>query len=99
MVAGTGTGVLPTLEALSIGFVPCSPLGKGFLTGKVDDTRTFDGTDFRNVVPRFTPENRKVNLAFVGWLKTFAERRQATLAQVALAIPSTSRNLSGGERL
>jgi aryl-alcohol dehydrogenase-like predicted oxidoreductase len=77
--------VLPTLEELGIGFVPFSPLGKGFLTGKIDDKTTFDPTDFRSVVPRFTEENRKANLAFVQWLKTFAERRQATPAQVALA--------------
>ena len=77
--------VLPTLEELGIGFVPFSPLGKGFLTGKIDENTAFDRTDFRNVVPRFTPENRKANLAFVGWLKSFAERKQATPAQVALA--------------
>ncbi len=77
--------VLPTLEELGIGFVPFSPLGKGFLTGKIDDTTTFDSTDFRNVVPRFTQENRKANLAFVEWLTAFAERREATPAQIALA--------------
>jgi aryl-alcohol dehydrogenase-like predicted oxidoreductase len=77
--------VLPTLEELGIGFVPFSPLGKGFLTGTIDDKTAFDSTDFRNVVPRFTAENRKTNLAFVDWLKTFAERKQATPAQVALA--------------
>ncbi len=77
--------ILPALEELGIGFVPFSPLGKGFLTGKIDETTTFDSTDFRNVVPRFTAENRKVNLAFVGWLKTFAERKGATPAQIALA--------------
>ena len=76
---------LQTLEELGIGFVPFSPLGKGFLTGKIDDTTTFDSTDFRNVVPRFTAENRKANLAFVGWLTTFAERKRATPAQIALA--------------
>jgi aryl-alcohol dehydrogenase-like predicted oxidoreductase len=65
--------------------VPFSPLGKGFLTGKIDETTTFDSTDFRNVVPRFTPENRKSNLAFVAWLTKFAERKKATPAQVALA--------------
>src|SRR5213083_1635979 len=64
--------VLPALEELGIGFVPFSPLGKGFLTGKIDETTTFDTTDFRNVVPRFTPENRKANLAFVDWLTKFA---------------------------
>lgn len=77
--------VLPTLTELGIGFVPFSPLGKGFLTGKIDDKTTFDPNDFRNIVPRFTEENRKANLAFVEWLKTFAERRQATPAQIALA--------------
>jgi aryl-alcohol dehydrogenase-like predicted oxidoreductase len=77
--------VLPALEELGIGFVPFSPLGKGFLTGKIDEKTTFDSTDFRNVVPRFTPENRKANLEFVAWLTKFAERRHATPAQVALA--------------
>jgi len=77
--------ILQALEELGIGFVPFSPLGKGFLTGKIDDKTTFDSTDFRNVVPRFTEENRKANLAFVDWLKTFAERRRATPAQIALA--------------
>jgi len=77
--------VLPALAELGIGFVPFSPLGKGFLTGKIDETTTFDSTDFRNVVPRFTAENRKANLAFVEWLKTFAEGKQATPAQIALA--------------
>jgi aryl-alcohol dehydrogenase-like predicted oxidoreductase len=77
--------IIPTLEELGIGFVPFSPLGKGFLTGKIDDSTTFDSTDFRNVVPRFTAENRKANLAFVEWLKAFAVRKQATPAQIALA--------------
>jgi len=77
--------VLPTLAELGIGFVPFSPLGKGFLTGKIDEKTTFDPTDFRNVVPRFTEENRKANLAFVEWLKAFAARKQATPAQIALA--------------
>jgi aryl-alcohol dehydrogenase-like predicted oxidoreductase len=77
--------VLPTLEKLGIGFVPFSPLGKGFLTGKIDDKTTFDSTDFRNVVPRFTAENRKSNLVFVDWLTKFAERKKATPAQIALA--------------
>jgi aryl-alcohol dehydrogenase-like predicted oxidoreductase len=77
--------VLPVLEELGIGFVPFSPLGKGFLTGKIDETTAFDSTDFRNVVPRFTAENRKANLAFVEWLKAFAERKKATPAQIALA--------------
>lgn len=77
--------VLPALEELGIGFVPFSPLGKGFLTGKIDETTTFDTTDFRNVVPRFTAENRKANLAFVDWLTVFAKRKAATPAQIALA--------------
>ena len=77
--------ILPTLEELGIGFVPFSPLGKGFLTGRIDDKTTFDPADFRNVVPRFTAENRKANLTFVEWLKAFAGRRHATPAQVALA--------------
>jgi aryl-alcohol dehydrogenase-like predicted oxidoreductase len=77
--------VLPALEELGIGFVPFSPLGKGFLTGKIDEKTAFDPGDFRNVVPRFTEENRKANLAFVEWLKTFAGRKHATPAQIALA--------------
>jgi aryl-alcohol dehydrogenase-like predicted oxidoreductase len=77
--------ILPTLEELGIGFVPFSPLGKGFLTGTIDDKTTFEPTDFRNVVPRFTAENRKANLAFVEWLKTLAARKNATPAQIALA--------------
>ncbi|HUE85160.1 MAG TPA: aldo/keto reductase [Vicinamibacterales bacterium] len=79
------TEVLPTLEELGIGLVPFSPLGKGFLTGKIDETTTFDSTDFRNVVPRFSAENRKANFVFVEWLTRFAERKQATPAQIALA--------------
>jgi aryl-alcohol dehydrogenase-like predicted oxidoreductase len=77
--------VLPTLEELGIGFVPFSPLGKGFLTGKIDDATTFESGDFRNIVPRFTAENRKANLAFVEWLEAFAARKGATPAQIALA--------------
>ena len=77
--------VLPALEELGIGFVPFSPLGKGFLTGKIDENTKFDSGDFRNIVPRFTPENRKANLAFVEWLTNFAERKKATPAQIALA--------------
>jgi aryl-alcohol dehydrogenase-like predicted oxidoreductase len=77
--------ILSTLEDLNIGFVPFSPLGKGFLTGTIDDKTTFEPTDFRNVVPRFTEENRKANLAFVEWLKTFAARKNSTPAQIALA--------------
>ena len=77
--------LLPTLEELGIGFVPFSPLGKGFLTGTIDAATTFDSSDFRNIVPRFTAENRKANLAFVEWLTAFAERKKATPAQIALA--------------
>jgi aryl-alcohol dehydrogenase-like predicted oxidoreductase len=77
--------ILPTLEELGIGFVPFSPLGKGFLTGTIDDKTTFEPTDFRNSVPRFSEENRKANFAFVEWLKTFAARKKATPAQLALA--------------
>jgi aryl-alcohol dehydrogenase-like predicted oxidoreductase len=77
--------VLPTLEELGIGFVPFSPLGKGFLTGKIDENTTFDSSDFRNVVPRFTPEARKANQALVDLLKRIGERKKATPAQIALA--------------
>ncbi|HTH65394.1 MAG TPA: aldo/keto reductase [Gemmatimonadales bacterium] len=77
--------VLPTLEELGIGFVPFSPLGKGFLTGKIDEKTTFDRTDFRNVVPRFTPENRKENQVLVDLLTRIARRKRATPAQIALA--------------
>jgi aryl-alcohol dehydrogenase-like predicted oxidoreductase len=77
--------VLPTLEELGIGFVPFSPLGKGFLTGKIDENTTFDSSDFRNIVPRFTPEARKANQALVDLLKRIAERKKATPAQIALA--------------
>jgi len=77
--------VVPTLEELGIGFVPFSPLGKGFLTGKIDEKTTFDSTDFRNIVPRFTPENRKANLALVALLTGIAQRKKATPAQIALA--------------
>src|SRR5438445_4501190 len=77
--------LLPTLEALGIGFVPFSPLGKGFLTGTIDDKTTFVSSDFRNIVPRFTPEARKSNLALVEVLRTIATRKKATPAQIALA--------------
>jgi len=76
---------IPVLEELGIGFVPFSPLGKGFLTGKIDETTTFDASDFRNVVPRFTPEARKANLALVDVLKTLAVAKGSTPAQLALA--------------
>jgi aryl-alcohol dehydrogenase-like predicted oxidoreductase len=77
--------VLPTLEELGIGFVPFSPLGKGFLTGKIDENTTFDSTDFRNVVPRFTEENRKANQKLVDLLGEVAKQKNATPAQIALA--------------
>jgi aryl-alcohol dehydrogenase-like predicted oxidoreductase len=77
--------VLPALEELGIGFVPYSPLGKGFLTGKINESTTFDKTDFRNTVPRLTPENRKANQVFVDLLKQVATRKKATPAQIALA--------------
>jgi aryl-alcohol dehydrogenase-like predicted oxidoreductase len=77
--------ILPTLEELGIGFVPFSPLGKGFLTGKIDSSTSFDTTDFRNTVPRFSEENRKANQALVDLLGTIANEKSATTAQVALA--------------
>jgi len=77
--------VLPTCEELGIGFVPFSPLGKGFLTGKIDENTTFDKSDFRNIVPRFTPEARKANQALVDLLRQIAEGKNATPAQIALA--------------
>jgi aryl-alcohol dehydrogenase-like predicted oxidoreductase len=79
------TKTFPTLEALGIGFVPFSPLGRGFLTGKIDETSTFDATDFRSKVPRFSPENRKANQALVDLLSATAAKRGATPAQLALA--------------
>jgi len=77
--------LLPTLEELGIGFVPFSPLGRGFLTGTIDEKTTFVSSDFRNIVPRFTPEARKSNLALVDVLRTIAKRKKATPAQIALA--------------
>jgi aryl-alcohol dehydrogenase-like predicted oxidoreductase len=77
--------VLPTLEELGIGFVPFSPLGKGFLTGEIDENTTFDSSDFRNIVPRFAPEARKANQALVDLLNRVAQRKKATPAQIALA--------------
>lgn len=77
--------ILPVLEELGIGFVPFSPLGKGFLTGKIDETTTFDPSDFRNTVPRFSPENRKANQEVVDLVKRIAVEKSATPAQVALA--------------
>jgi aryl-alcohol dehydrogenase-like predicted oxidoreductase len=77
--------VIPTLEELGIGFVPFSPLGKGFLTGKISEDTKFDKSDFRNIVPRFTPENRRANQALVDLVRKIAERKKATPAQIALA--------------
>jgi aryl-alcohol dehydrogenase-like predicted oxidoreductase len=77
--------VLPACQALGIGFVPFSPLGKGFLTGEIDDSTTFTSSDFRNMVPRFTPENRKANQAVVDLLRQIAGEKRATPAQIALA--------------
>jgi len=77
--------ILPTLEELGIGFVPFSPLGKGFLTGKIDENTKFDSTDFRNTVPRFSPEARKANQALVDLIGEFAAQKKATPAQIALA--------------
>ena len=77
--------VIPTLEELGIGFVPYSPLGKGFLTGKIDENTTFDSTDFRSTLPRFTPEALKANQALIDLLGSIAERKKATPAQIALA--------------
>jgi len=77
--------LLPALEELGIGFVPFSPLGKGFLTGKIDEKTTFAKNDFRQIVPRFTPEARKSNQALVDLLNEVAKRKKATPAQIALA--------------
>jgi aryl-alcohol dehydrogenase-like predicted oxidoreductase len=77
--------IIPLLRELGIGLVPFSPLGKGFLTGKIDETTTFDSSDFRNTIPRFTAENRKANLALVDLVAAFAKRKGATPAQIALA--------------
>jgi aryl-alcohol dehydrogenase-like predicted oxidoreductase len=77
--------IIPTLEELGIGFVPFSPLGKGYLTGKIDENTSFDSTDFRNTVPRFAPEARKANRALVDLLNIIAQRKNATPAQIALA--------------
>ena len=82
---GPEAEVLPALEELGIGFVPYSPLGKGFLTGKIDENTAFDSSDFRNTLPRFTPQARKANLALVDLLGKIAERKKATPAQIALA--------------
>jgi aryl-alcohol dehydrogenase-like predicted oxidoreductase len=77
--------VLPTVEELGIGFVPFSPLGKGFLTGAINENTTFDSSDFRNIVPRFTPEARKANQSLVDLLGQIAARKRVTPAQIALA--------------
>lgn len=82
---GPEAELLPALEELQIGFVPFSPLGAGFLTGKIDENTKFDPTDFRNIVPRFTPEARKANMVLVDLVKGVAERKSATPAQIALA--------------
>ena len=82
---GPEAELLPTLQELGIGFVPFSPLGAGFLTGKIDENTKFDPTDFRNLVPRFSPEARKANMVLVDLVKAVAERKGATPAQVALA--------------
>jgi aryl-alcohol dehydrogenase-like predicted oxidoreductase len=82
---GPEAGVLQTLEELGIGFVPYSPLGKGFLTGKINENTTFDSTDFRNTLPRFTPEARKANQALIELLARIAKQKKATPAQIALA--------------
>jgi aryl-alcohol dehydrogenase-like predicted oxidoreductase len=102
--------VIPTLEKLGIGFVPFSPLGKGFLTGKINEKTTFDSSDFRNIVPRFTPDARKANQAVVDLLGRIAEQKKATPAQIALAwllaqkpwivpIPGTTKVSRLGENL
>jgi aryl-alcohol dehydrogenase-like predicted oxidoreductase len=77
--------IIPLLEELGIGFDPFSPLGKGFLTGKIDEHTTFDSSDFRSTVPRLNGENRKANMVFVELIKAMAQRKNATPAQVALA--------------
>jgi aryl-alcohol dehydrogenase-like predicted oxidoreductase len=77
--------VIPTLEELGIGLVPYSPLGKGFLTGKIEENTTFDSSDFRSTLPRFTPEALKANQALIDLLSSIAEQKQATPAQIALA--------------
>ena len=82
---GPEAELLPALEELGVGFVPFSPLGAGFLTGKIDENTKLDPTDFRNMVPRFTPEARKANMALVDLIKSVAERKRATPAQIALA--------------
>ena len=85
MVARARKGILPTLEELGIGFVPFSPLGKGFLTGAISADTTFDSTDFRNVVPRFAPEARAANQTLVTLLGAIAARKKSTPAQIAIA--------------
>jgi len=77
--------VIPTLEELGIGLVPYSPLGKGFLTGKIDENTTFDSSDFRSTLPRFTPEALKANQALIDLLGSIAEQKQVTPAQIAIA--------------
>jgi len=82
---GPEAEVLPTLDELGIGFVPYSPLGKGFITGKMNENTRFDSSDFRNILPRFTPEALKANQDLIGLLGRIAERKKATPAQIALA--------------
>ena len=82
---GPEVELLPALQELGIGFVPFSPLGAGFLTGQINENTKFDPTDFRNMVPRFSPEARKINMVLVDLVKSVAERKSATPAQVALA--------------
>ena len=82
---GPEAEVLPTLDELGIGFVPYSPLGKGFLTGKINENTTFDSSDFRSILPRFTPEALKANQALVDLLGEIGQRKKATPAQIALA--------------
>jgi aryl-alcohol dehydrogenase-like predicted oxidoreductase len=77
--------VIPTLEELGIGFVPFSPLGKGFLTGQISEATQFEKSDFRNIVPRFSPENRKANQAMVDLIGRFAQQKKVTPAQIAIA--------------
>jgi aryl-alcohol dehydrogenase-like predicted oxidoreductase len=91
--------ILPTLEELGIGFVPFSPLGKGFLTGAISETTTFDKSDFRNVVPRFSPEARKANQALVDLLGKIAAEKKATSAQIALAWLLAQKPIPGTTKL
>ena len=82
---GPEAELLPALQELGIGFVPFSPLGAGFLTGKIDENTKFDASDFRNIVPRFSPEARKANFALVDLIRRIGDRKGATPAQIALS--------------